>query len=270
LPLRVFVIPAAFVLALPAIWNGIYLLYLTAPEDKGVGTWVSAVSTLGGMVLPSRIAHGLRHVLGFDVANLYSGWLVPACAYVAYLSLDRNSKQAQQWTTMVALVVGNLSWWLFSAGFSRHESPTARSRSAFALAGWAWMLMVVVLPGLVMTARIVAPPFNSPQAMAEYLNRHVPFDMTVETWEQEMRFLTAHRYHSPPPEFQDATMYATLSGTDMPDYDFVDREKPQYLLIGKMSRGSLYERVLTTGRYSLTSRIGEYELYERADGSNRD
>jgi hypothetical protein len=88
----------------------------------------------------------------------------------------------------------------------------------------------------------------------------------VETWEPEMGFLTDHNYHFPPP----ALLYKAVSNIWMgkpppsDDYDFVQKNLPDYVLLGEFSRFvQLYPQNILDSQYTLVTTIGAYDLYAR-------
>ena len=65
--------------------------------------------------------------------------------------------------------------------------------------------------------------------MAAYLNEHVSQDALIETLEEEIGFLTDHNCHFPP---------LLVTPEEKQAYDFVQREQPEYVLIGWFGRES--------------------------------
>jgi hypothetical protein len=111
---------------------------------------------------------------------------------------------------------------------------------------------------------VVRPSINGPAAMASYLDQNVPLTTLIETFEPEMGFLTDHRYHYPPQGYlYKAVRYKWLGGP-LPgeDYEFVSREKPEYVLIGEFATWvNFYPMSFLEEHYSLVVAIGPYRLY---------
>jgi hypothetical protein len=128
-----------------------------------------------------------------------------------------------------------------------------------------WLAVMFVLPLAETVSEILSPDFNAPDAMASYLNQHVPQDALIETWEPEMGFLTDHNYHFPPALLLlDAVKQVNLNGPPVAQlYHFAPTELPRYVLLGDFGRWvELYPNDFLAARYTLVTQIGGYELYE--------
>jgi hypothetical protein len=130
----------------------------------------------------------------------------------------------------------------------------------------AWLIVIFAIPLAETTLETLSPGFNAPKAMAAYLDQNVPKDALIESWEPEMGFLTDHNYHFPPAMLLPvAVEQAHLGGPPVADaYDFVEKESPEYVLLGEFSRSvELYPAELLAERYSMVTSIGLYELYQK-------
>jgi hypothetical protein len=128
-----------------------------------------------------------------------------------------------------------------------------------------WLAVAIVVPLAMIVWDIVAPPFNAPAAMADYMNANVPPSAVVETWEPEMGFLTDHNYHFPQQILLNTAVKYVWQGGPPPaaEYDFVQTHQPQYLLVGAFARWvTMYPAELLTRHYTLQTQIGGYELYQ--------
>lgn len=130
---------------------------------------------------------------------------------------------------------------------------------------WGLVLIALIVPPLSRTvAQIVWPPFNAPLAIAEYMNYHIPKDELVATWEQEMGFLTDHRYAYPPQAMLPKAVSQVWSG-GAPVSDFYDfeREGASYVLVGPLAEWvGIYPAEILNANYQLVTTIGGYRLYQ--------
>jgi hypothetical protein len=228
------------------------------------------------------------------------GSLLPALVYGFFLILPRR-REGQIWGIVFVLIMVNLGWYvvasigwwryaflglamssLFVARFfhdltdgfrlggerSLGESQPTKAGVLHRGLRWtmfAWLAAMFVIPLGETMVEMLSPDFDAPNAMASYMNEHVPQDALIETWEPEMGFLTDHNYHFPPALLLlDAVKQVNLNGPPVAQlYHFVPTELPGYVLLGDFGRWvDLYPSDLLAARYRLVTRIGGYELYE--------
>jgi hypothetical protein len=250
---------------------------------------------------PGLMKESLKYLLSLDV---YLGMLAPVLVYGLVISLPRQ-REGQRWGTLWILIVVNLAWYVIaSIGWPRYAFPGLSIASLFvasffhrltdgfqigasnlwrALQGeksnlhkhalrWAmllWLLVMWARPLVYTVRQIVTPPPNLPVAMAAYLDQHVPRDALIETFEPEMGFLTDHRYHfAPLVILEQAVRHVWLGGPPPSEsYDFVQRERPDYALVGPFARWiDLYPAEMLAERYRLVVQFEAswplgYELY---------
>jgi 4-amino-4-deoxy-L-arabinose transferase-like glycosyltransferase len=296
-PQRVFVLPGLVAAGCFAMWQTYMLLYL------GPGTVTENLANLrqftAGAALtfsPHLMEESLKVLMSFPN---YLGALLPVLVYGFFLVLPPR-REAQQWGIVLTLVVVNLGWYVVASigwwrysflGLAMASLFVARffhdSTDGFRLSGvtlrddqrrgqftlrdrmlrWAmmaWLAAMFVIPLGETVWEILSPGFNAPEAMAAYLNEHIPLDVLIETWEPEVGFLTDHNYHFPPPMLLlDAVKQVHLSGPPITEaYQFVQSELPEYVLLGYFGRlVEIYPADFLATRYNLVTRIGEYELY---------
>lgn len=296
-PQRVFLVPGIVAAACFALWQVYTIVYLgpaTAAENWAILRRQSAGAAM--VLSPDLMQKSLSVLVSIPV---YLGSLLPALIYGVSLALPRR-REGQQWGVLLVLVAVNLGWYvLASIGWWRYAflglviSSLFVARffhdltGGFAL-GWkelwdqvcnggrlahsawlrsamlVWLVLMVVLDLGQSVVEIVHPAYNAPRAMAAYLDENVPEDVLVETWEPEMGFLTDHNYHFPPAQLlTDAVSQAHLGGQPVSQlYDFVQTERPAYVLVGEFGRGvALYPRDVLSAHYELETHIGGYELY---------
>jgi 4-amino-4-deoxy-L-arabinose transferase-like glycosyltransferase len=297
-PQRAFILPGLVAGASFAVWQG-YLVMNLGPATAGENLAALREATAGAAMSfsPALMQQSLNVLISLST---YFGGLLPILVYGFFLALPRR-REAQQWGIVLTLIVANLGWYVVaSIGWWRYAflglalaslfvarffydltdglhvglrgipaavklEGAALRNAALRLAMVGWLLVMILLP-LAQTVREIAfPAFNAPEAMAEYLNKHVPLDALVETWEPEMGFLTDHNYHFPPARLlAGAVSQAFLQGAPVAqDYDFVQRNRPDYVLVGNFARGtSLYPGEQLEALYQLETRIGGYELHK--------
>jgi 4-amino-4-deoxy-L-arabinose transferase-like glycosyltransferase len=301
-PQHVFVLPGLIAAGCFALWQIYIILYLgpaTATENLANLRQFTAGAAL--TFSPYLMEESLKVLMSFPN---YLGSLLPVLAYGFLLALLRR-RVGQQWGivfTLVAVnlgwyVVASIGWWryaflglamasLFVARFFhdltdgfrlssaalqedlRRVRVTLRNR-ALRWVMIAWLAAMLVVPLGETVWEIFAPGFNAPEAMAAYLNEHIPLDALIETWEPEMGFLTDHNYHFPPAMLLlDAVEQTHLGGPPVTQtYRFVQTEHPDYVLVGDFARSvGIYPPDLLAMSYELVTTVGDYELYARKGG----
>ncbi len=295
-PQRVFLIPGLVTLGAFLLWQAVMVVYLgpaTAVENLSLLREASAGAAF--VFSPGLIATSFRSLFG---GALYAGLALPGLFYGATLILRRD-RTAHQWLVLFLLAVINLAWYVFaSIGWVRYAFPGLSISSLFVaslvldisrgaafpplkretLRAWqyalnadgakwalrAWLAASISIGLIYLGRQIMFPAANTPAAMADYLNRAVPEDVVIETWEPEMGFLTDHAYHYPPPEFLNAAIqHIWLEGPSPGEhYHYIERERPAYLLLGRFARWvDLYDLDAVAADYQLVVQIGEYDLY---------
>ena len=296
-PQRVFIVPGLVVAACFALWQ-IYMILYLGPATAGENLASLRVATAGAAMVfsPSLMMRGIKELLSL---NVYMGLLLPVLVYGITLALARR-REGQQWGALLILVAVNLGWYVIgSISWLRYAFPGLAVASLFVarffsdvtdgfrldravlwktLRGqlpvlrrhalyWtmlAWLTVMIILPLGKTVQEMVRPPFNAPMAMAAYLDENVSQEALIETWEPEMGFLTDHNYHFPPPLLLNTAVgYIWLEGLPpAQDYDFVQTEYPDYVLVGEFARWvDLYPTDLLEEHYRLVTTIGAYELY---------
>ncbi len=300
-PQRVFLIPGLTTLGAFLLWQAIMVLYLgpaTALENLSLLRDASAGAAF--VFSPGLIATSFRSLFG---GALYAGLALPGLFYGATLILRRD-RPAHQWLVLFLLAVTNLAWYVFaSIGWVRYAFPGLSISSLFvaslvldvsrgaafpplkreALRVWqhaltvdgakwalrAWLAASIAIGLIYLGRQILFPAVNAPAAMAAYLDRAVPADAVIETWEPEIGFLTDHTYHYPPPELLNTAVQHIWLGGPSPGehYDYIERERPEFLLLGRFGRWvDIYDLDAVEADYQLVVQIGEYDLYA-ADGA---
>jgi 4-amino-4-deoxy-L-arabinose transferase-like glycosyltransferase len=301
-PQRVFVLPGLIAAGCFALWQTYMILYLgsgTATENLANFRQFTAGAAL--TFSPYLMQESIKVLMSFPN---YLGAVLPALAYGFFLALPPR-REAQQWGIVFTLVAVNLGWYVvasigwwryaflglallsllvarffhdFIDGFRSSEASLeeglhqARSAPRNRVLGWAmitWLVAMFVVPLGETVWEILSPGFNAPEAMATYLNEHIPQDVLIETWEPEMGFLTDHNYHFPPAMLLlDAVRQVHLGGPHVTQtYHFVQTEHPDYVLVGYFGRlVEIYPPGLLTTSYELVTTVGDYELYARKGG----
>jgi 4-amino-4-deoxy-L-arabinose transferase-like glycosyltransferase len=293
---RVFLVPGILVAASFAAWQALLVLYLgpsTGSENFAVLREASAGAAAA--FSPELMKRAVRELLSFQT---YGGALLLAMAYGAVCSLGRT-RQSQQWGILFTLVACNLVWYVVaSIGWPRYAFTGLaiaalfvarlfedllvylRSRDldwrgwvaagnptmglSLAVATWA---IAIVIPGLAAVALpIVRPAYNAPAEMAAYLDRTVPQNAVIETWEPELGALTAHNYHYPPSRLLAVAVRHVWLGGPGPALQYTVRSEkllPPFVVVGSFSRWvGLYATSTLEPDYQLVTTIGGYELYK--------
>ena len=294
---RVFLVPGIVAGAVFAIWNVYMALYLgPATVSQNIASLRQAAQGAALIFSPDLMRTALSNLLGL---NVFLGLLIPALIYGFIVSLPRTP-EGQRWGNLFILVAFNLVWYVIaSISWLRYAFPALAISSLFMarffsdltngfsidLAGFwrslkmkempssssilhivfiSWLAVMIALP-LAQTAKsIINPPFNAPAAMADYLNKNVPKDVVIETWEPEMGFLTNHNFHFPPPDLLNTADSFIWMGKASPQqsYHYLETNSPAYVLVGAFSTWvQLYPQDILASRYHQVTDIGGYVLY---------
>jgi len=301
-PQRIFILLGLVAVTCFALWQIYLILYLSpATASQNLEMLRQQSASAAFVFSPCLMKESLKYLLSLDV---YLGMLAPVLVYGLVISLPRQ-REGQRWGTLWILMVVNLAWYVIaSIGWPRYAFPGLSIASLFvasffhrltdgfqigasnlwrALQGeksnlhkhalrWAmllWLLVMWARPLVYTVRQIVTPPPNLPVAMAAYLDQHVPRDALIETFEPEMGFLTDHRYHfAPLVILEQAVRHVWLGGPPPSEsYDFVQRERPDYVLVGPFARWiDLYPAEMLAERYRLVVQFEAswplgYELY---------
>lgn len=303
LPQRFFIVPGIVMGLCYAIWQAYIVIYLgpaTAMENLTLLRNATAGAAL--VFSPELMKQSFGQLFGL---NLYLGWLLPALLYAFFLALPRERK-AQLWGILVIFAAFNLLWYVVaSVGWLRYafaglvfgglfvarlfvdlmggaerrlprlgeiwQTPIAGQIGPALQATMGCILAAMIALPLAQSAwDTLRPGVNTPLAMARFMDENVPSAAIVETWEPEMGFLTDHKYHYPPSGLLNTAVgYIWLDGPPpAAAYDFVQTDKPEYVLVGEFARWvELYPTATLADEYKLVTEIGAYALYERLDQS---
>ena len=302
LPQRIFLIPGIVTALLFGAWQLFTLVYL-GPATIGENLAMLREFTAGAAAVfsPTLMMRALGELFS---AKSFLWTLFPALLYAGYALLrppgkvNLSQEQRQQLAILYLLTLINLSWyvvasvswlryafvglafstffvaWMFrdlTANFSpmRLWQAAQRGRRAVGYGGLAallWLAAMIAAPAARLTWTIASAPPDDSTRMAAVMNREVPLDALVETWEPQMGFLTDHRYHYPPQLLLNrAVRQVWLGETPVAElYDFTELA-PDFVLIGEFSRWvNVYpvER-LQQANYERVETLGQFELYRR-------
>jgi hypothetical protein len=297
-PQRVFLIPGMVAAVCFALWQICLLVYLgPATVVENLATIRESAAGVAFAFSLQRAELNFRELIGSQV---YLGSLLPALVFGLSLAVPRDRK-GQQWGIILGLVIVNLAWYvLASVGWKRYyflgvglsslyvarllyelsggfrlslrkiwqtgrQDQTKMHTYGVSLAALVWLAIMIVLPLAKNVQLVISPPFNAPLAMAHYLDENLAREELIETWEPEMGFLTDHNYHYPPTRFLTHANNHIWSGgpATAQFYDFVQTERPEYILIGATGRqAEIYSADVLAENYRIVYTVGEYELYE--------
>lgn len=292
---RNFLIPGIVAAGSFGIWQLITLQYL------GPATAMENMALLRASAEGAAFNFNLTQLAAnFGVLTsraVYLEALLPALIYGFFISTPRT-RDGQNSSMIFLLVVLNLGWFVVSSigwiryaflglalssifiarlfyditsGFKFDWSAGAfRSifdgRNAYRLAISVWLLAIIMIPMSKNVLDIAAPGPNYAQQMSAYLDANVPENAIIETWDPEMGFLTDHNYHYPPNALLAiAVNQVYYGGEPVQDrYDFLQTEKPEYLLLGEFSKWTeIYPADEIQSNYQLVQSFGDYDLYKR-------
>ncbi|MCR4405879.1 MAG: glycosyltransferase family 39 protein [Anaerolineae bacterium] len=301
-PHRIFIVPGLISVACFALWQ-IYMILYLGPATASENLTMLREQTAGAALVfsPELMKDSLKYLVNLDV---YLGMQPPVLVYGLIISLPRQ-REGQRWGTLFILIVVNLVWYVVaSIGWPRYAFPGLAIASLFvahffsrltegfqvgSAALWqalqrrqsdlqkhalrwamlAWLAIMITRPLLYIVQQVVSPPPNTPAAMAAYLDKYVPREALIETFEPEMGFLTDHNYHfAPTITLQQAVRHVWLGGPPLAEsYDFVQKEHPDYVLVGPFAHWiNLYPADSLAAHYRLVTSVEAswplgYELY---------
>ncbi len=240
--------PPVIAVACFGIWTVVMLTFFG--PDGFAANLAKTRQAAGGAIFvfdPEASLRAARYLI-----QVYGGLLIPGLAYGLWRARARSPWALAHMapTLMAVLWIG---WFVTSLGWPRYAFPAvvlgampvallahdlfrallARRRTTLAWLAAGYLALVMLVP-LALTTRVVLNPRYAAHEMAAYLNRNVPQDVIVETWEPEMGVLTDHNYHYVPTELLDpAVRRAWLDGPPV-RYDGLDT-RPPYVLLGPFS-----------------------------------
>lgn len=294
---RNFLIPGIVAASSFGIWQMLTLQYLgpsTAIENLAL-----LRASAEGAAFNFNLAQLNANFGELTSRAVYLGALFPALIYGFFISLPRT-REGQKWSVIFLLVALNLVWfvvasigWIryaflgltlssifiarlfseitegfnfeWSAGFFKSLFEV---RQAARHAVFLWLLAIVLIPLSKTVHDIATPPPAYAMQMSAYLNKNVPLNAVIETWDPEMGFLTDHNYHYPPNALLAiAVDQVYYRGEPVQErYDFVQTEQPDYLLAGEFSKWTqIYPLEELSDQYELIATFGDYDLYRRVE-----
>lgn len=215
------------------------------------------------------------------LVQVYGGLLIPGLAYSLW-RCRRRSPLAFAELSLSLMACLWIVWFLVSLGWARYAFPAVilgapavarlvfdvigalwnRKQTALAALGAVYVAAAVIFP-LFLTTRMVFSPDTSAHQMADFMNRNVPTDAIVETWEPELATLTDHNYHYVPTELLDPAVRRTWLGGSPVVYDGLDA-KPPYVLAGPFSAYTeIYPLEILARDYAIVHEAGPYTLLQR-------
>lgn len=294
-----FLIPGLIAAGSFAFWQGITLQFM-GPATALENLTLLRASAEGAAFSfnPAQISQNLSELFSRSV---YLGALLPALFYGLFVSLRRD-QEGQKWSVLFLLMSLNLVWFVIAsigwiryaflglaiaaifiaqlfydltAGLKFEFGGTSKGlwnsfvsrKDAFRWALVIWLLLIVALPMAKNILEIAGGGTRAAEKMADYLMDNIPQDAMIETWDPEMGFFTDHNYHYPPNALLAVAVEQIYAGGEpvKDHYDFVQTEKPEYLLLGEFSKWTeIYPYGLIQSDYRLVQSIGDYDLYQRA------
>jgi len=292
---RNFLVPGIIAASSFGVWQLITLRYLgpsTAMENLAL-----LRASAEGAAFNFNLTQLAANLGDLTSRSVYLGALLPALLYGFFISLPRT-RNAQKWSVVFLLVALNLVWYVVaSIGWIRYAFLGLTLSSAFIARLFSeiangfkidwhidwfhslfdiknaprfaiilWLCAIIIIPLSKTVLEIAVPGPDYAQQMSDYLNRNVPPNAVIETWDPEMGFLTDHNYHYPPNALLAVAVDQVYYGGEpvQSHYDFVQTNHPEYLLTGEFSKWTdIYPLDKLTGNYELVQTFGEYDLYQR-------
>lgn len=294
---RNFLVPGIVAAGSFGIWQVLTLQYLgpsTAMENLAL-----LRASAEGAAFNFNLAQLAANFGELTSRAAYLGALIPSLIYGFFISIPRT-REGQKWSVIFLLVALNLVWYVVaSIGWIRYAFLGLTLSSIFISrlfseitegfrfdwsAGWfrslfeirnaakfavsLWLIAIIMIPMAKTVLDIAMPGPAYARQMSEYLNENVPLDAIIETWDPEMGFLTDHNYHYPPNALLAVAVdQVYYYGEPVQDrYDFVQTEKPDYLLAGEFSKWTqIYPLEELMDEYELVQTFGDYDLYRRVE-----
>lgn len=260
------------------------------------GAWTLAMLTFFGpdgfaanLAKTRQAAGGAIFVFDLDatrramlyLAQVYGGLLLPGLAYSLWRGRERTP-----WglATLAPALMATLwiGWFVLSLGWPRYAFPAVvlgalsvaflatelfqallvRRRPLMAWLGAVYLGLAILAP-LALTGRVVLSPHYAAHEMAVYLQRNVPTDAVIETWEPELGVLTDHTYHYVPTELLDPAVRRQWLGGSAVAYDGLDARPPYVLLGGFSDYTAIYPVDVLERDYEVLYSVEPYRLYRR-------
>lgn len=291
---RNFLVPGIIAAGSFGIWQVITLQYLgpaTAMENLAL-----LQASAEGAAFNFNLAQLNANFGELTSRSVYLGALFPALFYGFFISIPRTH-EGQKWSVIFLLVALNLGWYFIaSIGWIRYaflglalssifiarlfsditdgfkfdwSSGYFRSffetQNAYRFAIVIWLLAIIMIPMAKNILEIALPEPAYAKQMSVYLNENIPQSAVIETWDPEMGFLTDHNYHYPPNALLAIAVDQVYYGGEAVQghYDFVQTEKPEYVLIGEFSKWTeIYPADFVQTNYQLMQSFGDYDLYQ--------
>jgi hypothetical protein len=293
-PQRIFLVPGAMAAVVFVAWQAYLIVYL-GPATAGENwRWYRAATAGAALVFASEMMQ--RSLSELFSPKVYFGLLLPVVAYGFKFALPRNCS-GHQWGTLCVLIAVNLIWYATaSIGWLRYAFPALCLAALFFarifteltgdfqfdLSQWrsgkwsdvraphwqpVWGMVLtalIVIPFSLTLRQILWPNLNAPLEMAKYMETHVSREALVATWEQEMGFLTDHRYAYPPQALlPKAVNHVWADGPGVDQFYSFKAEAPEYVLVGRFATWvDVYPQTLLDADYTLLTSVGDYRLYQ--------
>lgn len=139
------------------------------------------------------------------------------------------------------------------------------NRSTFsALAGIFLMAWFVGVSLLILVISFPSLSSSSVQTTAEYLNKNIPKDALIESYESPLFFLTDLRWHYPPDQVHvELNKRSMIDASTTVSYDPLVFN-PDYLVVGPSAgEWHLYDQWVDAGDFKLVAEFGRYSIYQR-------
>jgi hypothetical protein len=298
---RHFIIPGIVSGLIFGLWTYVVIIRLGQGDSFGENFATLRAASAGAFFILSRdnIETSVRFLVD---TSAYGAVILPVLVFGLMRSL-RRTQDGQNYGTLMIFVLCGLALFVTSLGWPRYAFATLMllailvARFFFDLlrglhvtisSVWpglrgntppfealvllmivGWLLVTLPMPAYTYFQRVRTQGHSDGYLMAEWLNANIPEDALIETWEQELQVLTAHRYHYPP---QIVLAYSVAEvwqdGAPTSDfYDFRDYVDPDYIIRGAFEKFSpIYLEERWQDSYEIIHSIGEYDILARLPG----
>lgn len=265
------------------------LLTILQYQFLGAGTfWQTVQETrraASGAIFVFNPGSSLKSLIYLMRPDLYGGLLLPGLAYAIWKLRLRDVGSLRD--VLLISIIGIWLLWFVSAslGWPRYAFPAValgalttarllgaiwnmltRKGSNYRYVVFAYIVLMISMP-LYKTIMFVSHSDDSAQQFAQVINKEVPADASIATWEQELAVLTDHHYRYPPQSLLNDAVKHEWFGGPAPYYNWMENPT-DYVAIGPFAQYTLIaDDPSFKENYHLLTTVGPYELYQRIKGN---
>jgi 4-amino-4-deoxy-L-arabinose transferase-like glycosyltransferase len=293
---RYFVIPGLVGGGVYFAWV-FYVLFVLGAQGRDVTGDLQLLRTSSETALflisPGR---NLRNALSLIDDGGYPGLLI-AALLAGFVLSRRRDEAGQRWGILYTFLLMSVVTYTFSIGFTRYQIPVlalaapliahllyqltdgfrlqlrelgAAFRSGeLSLSKTAGILVIglsvllFIRPGITRFLFSANSGDDSFARLGQYINKNIPSNALIETYDEEIAVLSNHPYHFPPHSVMVNRVQELVAGKPEAQYDFRNWVKPDYVIIGRFSAEAHVYLPEQLSQYKLVQSIGSYKIYQR-------